>query len=220
MKSVLAAICSILVTATVFAQDPVKVDSSHYRVVLENASVRILRVSVAPNEKSPMHAHPDAMVIPLAASKVRFTLADGKSEDAEMPAESAMYTPAGTHSPTNVGTTRADALVIEFKTPGPGKATIPTSREGMAIKVLGEGPRAIAYRSTAGPTFQEPAGSKHDYDQVVIALGNVSMSLSLDGKPAKTSWSRGETVFIPRGTAHESKNMGGKPVDFIIVAIK
>ena len=90
----------------------------------------------------------------------------------------------------------------------------------MTLKVLAEGPYGMAYRSTAEPTFQEAAGTKHDYDQVVIALGAAQMSLSIDGKPAKTTWARGDAVFVGRGVAHEAKNMGGKPVDFVIVAIK
>jgi quercetin dioxygenase-like cupin family protein len=78
----------------------------------------------------------------------------------------------------------------------------------------------VAYRATADPTFQEPAGTKHDYDQVVVALGPAQISLSIDGKPAKTTWARGDVQFIGRGVPHESKNTGGKPVDFVIVAIR
>src|SRR5262249_35774262 len=113
-----------------------------------------------------------------------------------------------------------DALVIEFKASAPGTAVIPTSRPNMALKVLAEGPRAVAYRTTADPSFKEPAGTKHDYDQIVIALGDSKMSLSVDGKPAKSTWKRGDVQFIGRGVAHESANMTGKPVDFVIVAIK
>jgi quercetin dioxygenase-like cupin family protein len=78
----------------------------------------------------------------------------------------------------------------------------------------------MAYRSTASPTFAEPAGSKHDFDQVVIALGDAELSLSIDGKPAKTKWARGDVQFIGRGVAHEAKNVGGKPGDMVVVAIK
>jgi quercetin dioxygenase-like cupin family protein len=179
-----------------------------------------MRIDYPPGAKSVMHQHPDAIVIPLAASKVRFTMPDGKSQDADMPSESAMYTPAGTHNPANIGTARVDGLLIEFKASAPGKAALPASRPGLAMKVLAEGPRAMAYRTTADPTFHEPPGSKHDYDQVVIALGPAQLSLSVDGKPAKTSWARGDVQFIGRGVAHEAKNAGGKPVDFVIVAIK
>ena len=202
------------------AQDALKTDPAHYKVVLENASVRILRISYAPGAKSIMHSHPDAIVIPLVTSKVRFSLPDGKSQDSDLASESAMYTPAGTHNPANLGTGAIDALLVEFKTAAPGKAALPTSREGMTVKVLAESPRATAYRSTASATFAEPAGSKHDFDQVVIALGPASMSLSIDGKPAKTTWARGDVQFIGRGVAHETKNTGGKPSEMVIVAIK
>ena len=202
------------------AQDPVKVDPAHYKLVFENASVRVLRIGYAPGAKSTMHQHPDSIVIPLAAAKVRFTLPDGKSEDSDLANESAMYSPAGTHNPANIGTGPVDALLVEFKTAAPGKAALPTSRPGMTLNVLAEGPRAMAYRSTASATFAEPAGTRHDFDQVVIALGPAQLSLSIDGKPAKTTWVRGDAQFIGRGVAHEAKNTGGKPVDMVIVAIK
>jgi oxalate decarboxylase/phosphoglucose isomerase-like protein (cupin superfamily) len=210
----------LCLSVAVHAQDPMKVAPANYKLVLENPSVRILRVSVPPGGKSAMHAHPDHIVIPLSASKVRFTLPDGKTQDNDLAAESAMYVPAGSHSPVNVGNVAVDAIVIEFKSPAPGAATLPANREGMAMKVLAEGPRALAYRSTAAPDFKEPPGSKHDYDQVVIALGSAQMSLTLEGQKPKTSWTRGETVFIPRGMGHTSSNASGKPVDFVIVAIK
>ncbi len=210
----------LLWSGIVLAQDPLKVDPSHYTVVLENPSVRVLKVNYAPGAKSTMHQHPDAIVIGLTPSKVRFTTPDGKSQDADMPVESAMYTPSGTHNPANIGAGPVDAILVEFKAAAPGKATLPQSRPGMAVKVLAEGPRAMAYRSTADPTFQEPAGSTHEFDQVVIALGPTQMSLSIDGKPAKTNWARGDVQFIGRGVPHESKNTSGKPVDFVIVAIK
>ncbi|HTM26671.1 MAG TPA: hypothetical protein VL225_15850 [Vicinamibacterales bacterium] len=220
LKAALVCACVALGAAAALAQDPVKVDPAHYKVVMENASVRVLKIDYAPGAKSPMHQHPDAIVIPLAASKVRFTMPDGTTQDSELASESAMYTPAGTHSPSNLGPGRVTALLIEFKGAAPGTATLPSARPGMAMKMLAEGPRAVAYRTTADPTFQEPAGTKHDFDQVVIALGASKMSLAIDGKPAKTTWARGDAQFIGRGVAHEAKNTGGKPVDFVIVAIR
>jgi len=204
----------------VLAQDPVQVAPTNYKVVFENPSVRVLRIDYAPGSKSAMHQHPDSIVIPLAASKVRFSTPDGKFTDSELASDTAMYMPAGTHSPSNTGTGRVDALLVEFKSPSPGKAALPASRPGLTLKVLAEGPRAMAYRTTADPTFHEPAGSKHDYDQVVIALGPSQMFLAIDGKPAKTTWARGDAQFIGRGVAHEAKASAGKTGDMIIVAIK
>ena len=210
----------LLGSGALSAQDPLKADPDHYKVVFENASVRVLRIAYPTGAKSTMHSHPDAIVIPLNNSKVRFTTPDGKSEDRDMANEVAMYTPAATHNPANVGTTPVDGLLIEFKTAKPGTAALPTSRPGMTMKVLAEGPRAMAYRTTADPSFSEPAGSKHDYDQIVVSVAASKMSLAIDGKPPKASWARGDVQFIGRGVPHESKNASGTPVDFIIIAIK
>jgi beta-alanine degradation protein BauB len=215
-----AAALVLLLSPAVVAQDPVQVDAAHYKVLVDNPSVRVLAISYPAGGKSTMHQHPDSIVVPLAESTVRFQTPDGKSTEEHLATETAMYSPAGTHLPTNAGKTPVNAVLVEFKAAAPGTATVPTSREGMTMKVLAEGPRAIAYRTTATPTFQEPAGTTHEYDQVVIALSATKMSLSVDGKPAKTDWKRGDVQFIGRGTPHESKNTTGKPVDFIIVAIK
>ena len=206
-------------SAPAFAQDSVQVAPTHYKVVFENPSVRVLRIDDEPGSKSAMHQHPDAIVVPLAASKVRFATPDGKFTDSELASESAVYMPAGIHSPSNTGAGRVDALLVEFKSPSPGKAALPASRPGLSLKVLAEGPRAMVYRTTADPTFHEPAGSKHDYDQVVIALGPSQMSLAIEGKPAKTTWTRGDAQFIGRGVPHEAK-ASSKSGDMIIVAIK
>ena len=207
-------------TAVLQAQDAVKADPAHYKVLIDNASVRVLEINYAPGGKSVMHEHPDSIVVPLTASQVEFTLPDGKTQSEDMAKDSARYSAAGKHNPKNVGTTPLHAILVEFKGAAPGKATLPANRPGMQLKTLAEGPRGSAYLSTAGADFSEPAGSKHDFDQVVIALGPAQLSLSIDGKPAKTSWARGDAQFIGRGVAHEAKNTGGKPVDMVIVAIK
>lgn len=210
----------LLWAAAASAQDPVKVDAGHYKVILENATVRVLRVDLPVGGKTPTHQHPETLVIPLASSKSRFTAPDGKSQDVDLASESATFMPAGTHSGANIGARPTEAIVIEFKSAAPGKAALPATRPGMAMKLLAEGPRGAAYRATADASFNEPAGAKHDYEQVVIALGPTQVSLAIDGQPAKTTWARGDVQFIGRGVAHETKNAGGKPVDFIIVAIK
>jgi quercetin dioxygenase-like cupin family protein len=207
-------------SSVVLAQDPVKVAAANYKVILENASVRVLNVTYAAGAKSAMHQHPDSIAVSLAPATVRFTTPDGKSEDTEMANESSRYMPAGTHSPANIGKGPFQVILVEFKTAAPGKATLPTARPGMEMKMLAEGPRAMAYRATTAANFAEPAGTTHEFDQVVIALGSGQVSLSIDGKPARTNWARGDAEFIGRGVKHESKNTGGKPLDMILVAIK
>ena len=63
------------------AQDPVKVDPTHYKVEFENKQVRVLRISYGPHEKSVMHGHPATVAVFLREGRARFTFPDGKSEE-------------------------------------------------------------------------------------------------------------------------------------------
>ena len=71
------------------AQDPVKVDPAHYKVLLENASVRVLSINYPVGATSKMHQHPDAIAIMLGNAKVKFATPDGKSAEQEMGNETA-----------------------------------------------------------------------------------------------------------------------------------
>jgi quercetin dioxygenase-like cupin family protein len=220
MKRIGLSVLAALAPLAVAAQDAAKVDPNHYKVLVDNASVRVLRVSVGAGEKSVTHSHPDAVLVPLTSGKARFTLPDGKTQDNDLVDGTATYSAAGTHTPANVGTSKVDAILVEIKTKTATSKGPAASRPGMNTTMLAEGPLAVAHKGSAEPAFHEPAGSTHDFDQVVIALGGADMSVSLDGKPAKTKWQRGDVEFIGRGVKHESKNTGGKPVDFIIVSVK
>jgi quercetin dioxygenase-like cupin family protein len=220
MKSSRLALVLSAVPLAAAAQDAVKVDSGHYKVLIDNPSVRVLKISYSPGSKSPMHSHPDALLVSLQDSKARFTLPDGKTQDMEIGKETAAYMPATTHAPANVGTTPVDAILVEFKAKEPGTASVPTSRPGMDINVLAEGPRAIAFRTMPAPDFHEDPGTTHDYDQVVISMGANDLSLAIDGKPTVTKWQRGTVQFIGRGVKHESKNLSDRPTAFVIVGIK
>ena len=54
------------------AQDPVKVDPTHYKVEFENKQVRVLRISYGPHEKSVMHGHPATVAVFLREGRARF----------------------------------------------------------------------------------------------------------------------------------------------------
>ena len=99
-----------------FAQDAVKVDPQHYKVVSENDQVRILKVHYGPHEKSIMHSHPNTVAVFLTDAKGVFHFADGKSQPFEVKAGDSQYSPADIHLPENTGEQAMDVIVIELKT--------------------------------------------------------------------------------------------------------
>ena len=209
MRAVSLACALVLATASVArAQDPAKVDAGHYKVLIDTARTRVFRVTVGAGEKVPMHEHPDAIMVPLTVPPTR----DGS------PAPTAIFMSAQKHGGDNPGTAPVDFIYVELKGDAAPTAVVPSNRPGITSTRLVEHAKAEAIRATADTGFSEPAGTTHDYDQVIIALSDADLSLSVDGKTTKT-WKRGDVAFIGRNVRHESKN-AGKPANFVIVAIK
>jgi quercetin dioxygenase-like cupin family protein len=98
------------------AQDPVKVDSKHYKVDFENDHVRVLRITYPPGEKSVMHDHPDAMAVFLTDHHIKFTYPDGKTEELRAKAGETRWTKGGKHLPENVGSKKFELILVELKT--------------------------------------------------------------------------------------------------------
>ena len=105
----------VVSAAPAMAQDPVKVDSKHYKVEFENDQVRVLRITYGPHEKSVMHEHPANVAVFLTDGKARFTLPDGKTQDAPVKAGTIQWDGGGRHLPENVGDEPFELIVVELK---------------------------------------------------------------------------------------------------------
>ena len=116
MPRILVSLLFLLILApAALAQDPVKVDATHYKVEFENDQVRVLRIKVGPKEKSIMHQHPNAVAIFLTDVNGKFSFPDGKSEAVSSKAGDARWTPAITHLPENLGDQPFEVILVELK---------------------------------------------------------------------------------------------------------
>lgn len=95
--------------------DPVKVDPKHYKVVIDNDEVRVLRAKYGPHEKSVMHEHPASVAVFMSEGHTKFTLPDGTSQDSSGKAHDAVWADAGKHLPENVSDKPFEVIVIELK---------------------------------------------------------------------------------------------------------
>jgi beta-alanine degradation protein BauB len=116
-RALFLALFVLAVAVPALAQDPTKVDSKHYKVEFENSRVRVLRVKYGPHEKSVMHRHPDAIAIFQNDGRVKFTYPGGKTEERDMKAGQAVFTPAVRHLPENLTDGDMDVILVELKTP-------------------------------------------------------------------------------------------------------
>ena len=106
---------SILAVVVAKAQDPAKVDSAHYKVILNNEYVRVMDVHHKPGEKSPMHLHPNHVVYSFTDSRVKFTSSDGKADIRAVKAGQATWHNPETQAAQNLGKAEEHALDIELK---------------------------------------------------------------------------------------------------------
>jgi hypothetical protein len=95
--------------------DPVRVDSQHYKVEFENEQVRVVRIKYGPVEKSVMHSHPESIAVFLTDAHAKFTYPDGRTEDINANAGSVQHMDAFTHLPENLSNMAFEVIQVELK---------------------------------------------------------------------------------------------------------
>jgi beta-alanine degradation protein BauB len=107
-------LCLYFSTAAL-AQDPIKVEPTHYKLAFENEYVQVVNVHYGPHEKSALHAHPGCVVVVLTAGHLRFTDENGKTQEIfARPGEPRWFQPFK-HKVENLGNTAYNAVYIGIK---------------------------------------------------------------------------------------------------------
>ena len=110
--------CAALLVLPFFAaaaQDPTKVEPTHYKLAFENEYVQVVNVHYGPHEKSSMHAHPGGVVVVLTAGHLRFTDENGKTQEVSAKAGESRWFPPFKHRVENLGATSYNAVYIGIK---------------------------------------------------------------------------------------------------------
>jgi hypothetical protein len=94
--------------------DAVSVAPDTDKVLFENDRVRILEFNASLGNVTEMHSHPDIFAVGIDALKVKFTLENGESMDAELNAGDAMFMDGHSHA-TEVTGGGGKAILVELK---------------------------------------------------------------------------------------------------------
>jgi len=107
------------------AQDVLVAAPAHYKVLVDNADVRVVENTLAPGEKDAMHTHPSGWYYVTKPGTMKVVFADGKTQTWEAKAGEAGWLNAeGPHTSENVGTTTMGFVLVEVKSAA-GR-TVPT----------------------------------------------------------------------------------------------
>jgi quercetin dioxygenase-like cupin family protein len=97
------------------AQDPTKVEPTHYKLAFENEYVQVVNVHYGPHEKSGLHAHMGGVVVVLTTGHLRFTDENGKTQEVFAKPGEPRWFPPFKHKVENLGETAYSAIYIGIK---------------------------------------------------------------------------------------------------------
>jgi hypothetical protein len=87
----------------------------YYKVLWENADIRVVEHLLEPGDREPMHFHPKMIGYFLETSKVRITESNGTSDEPVLTKGTIGEAGPWTHEIENIGSTPLHSLIIEFK---------------------------------------------------------------------------------------------------------
>jgi len=127
----------LVAISTGSAQDPLKVESTHYKLAFENEAVQVVYIHYGPHEKSLLHQHPAGVVVNLTDGHLRFTDQNGTVQEVRAIHGEARWFPAFRHRVENLSNTAYDGVYIAVK----GKANVsqqgaPITGDATADKIL------------------------------------------------------------------------------------
>ena len=223
--SILFIVFALIFSAkTAVAQDPVKVDSKHYKVEVENAWVRVLRINYGPKEKSVMHKHPAGVAVYLTDQNAKFNLPGGKSEVESGKSGEAVWAPAGTHLPENISDKPLGVILVEMKGRQASAKSVtasaddPLKVDSMHYKLEFENEQVRVLRVKVGP--HEKTTMHGHPASVVIFLNDGRVKFSYpDGKTQEAQAKAGQVQW-DNAVKHAGENLGDKPVEVIVVELK
>jgi hypothetical protein len=92
---------------------------NNYRVVFENARVRVLAFRATAGEHWGLHAHPDSVVVSLGNYRVRNVVPGSEPTVRDAKRGDVLWIPARSHTGMNAGSTDMECVLVELKEPSP-----------------------------------------------------------------------------------------------------
>ncbi len=221
MKTIFATVLLLFSAVVLSAQDAVKADPAHHKVLTENEYVRVLKVTLGPGEKTAVHQHPAGAALFLTGGQNRVAPVNGKADETPRKADEVVMLAPTTHTVQNIGKQPMEIIVVELKAaPAGAELTAdPAKVDAKHYKVVAENDRIRVLRATYA------AGDKSVMHQhpalVAVYLAPEKMRMHTpDGKsqdmPAQK---RGDALIAP-ATTHLPENIGNGTADLMLFELK
>jgi len=202
------------------AQDPVQL-SPDYKVEIDNAWVRVLRVKHPPHARIAMHQHPATVAVFLTDIHEKITGADGTVRNLDRKAGEVGFNEANKHAEENLANQPLEAVIIELKPGAPKSPPItldPVKLDPEHHPVVFENDRVRVLRTILPPHVKAPMHEHPHYVVVYLTELHTSMKLG-DGRVVDNPRQPGEIAWRD-ALKHQTEQMGDKTAMEIQVELK
>lgn len=210
---------SVLATGAQTTQTPPGITRTQ---ILENESVMVARLRMAPGARETVHTHPfSAVVVHLDPGEVEMRVGRRRDTARRDRGHVEFIAAEIPHAAANVGTTPFDLVTIALKPDRkPGGTQAPAEApKGITRKPVLDNPQAAATYVTFAPGAREPV-HMHPFDLVVVPLTAARLELLLGPASAVQEYAPGEAIFLPRSVPHSLSSRHPEPFEAISVAVK
>jgi quercetin dioxygenase-like cupin family protein len=220
----MATILGFLAVCGALAQDPVQLRPDNYKVLIDNAQVRVLRATRGGHEKAPMHSHPDYVTIYLTDLNQNITLPGGTVQEVHRKAGATSFSKALTHAEDNISDQPLEVVVVELKPNAPrGTGLVPpeldpVKTDGKYHTVDFENDRVRVLRTVLEPHIKSPMHAHPNY--VVVYLTNLHTKMTLsDGTVNDNKRKKGDVAWRD-AFKHTTENVEDGHAEEIQVELK
>lgn len=190
--------------------------------LVENDTVMMARLSMAPGAREEVHTHPfSAVVVQIGAGDVETRVGTRRGTERRDPGHVDFIAAEMPHAAANAGALSFDVVTVALK-PGRqrGGAQAPSaSPPGITRSQLLDNAEARATRVTFDPGAREAVHS-HPFDMVVVQVTPGRMEVLVGETKDTKEYAAGEVVWLPRDVPHAVSNAGGRPFTVVSIGVK
>ena len=194
--------------------------------LLDNSTVMIARLNMAPGAREQVHTHPfSAVIVQLTPGEVEMRIGTRPETTRKERGTVDFIAAEMPHAAANVGTSGFDIVTVAIKPDRKPAGTQPPAEAppGITRTPVLENPVARVVNVVFAPGSREPVHT-HPYDLVLVQLtpGRMEVMIGAErdaGKSVK-DYAAGEVVFVPRDTPHAFASADKGRVELLSVAIK
>jgi quercetin dioxygenase-like cupin family protein len=194
--------------------------------LLDNPTVMIARLNMAPGAREQVHTHPfSAVIVQLTPGDVEMRIGTRPETTRKERGTVDFIAAEMPHAAANVGGSAFDIVTVAIKPDRKPAGTQPPAEAPPGITrtpVLDNAVTRVV-NVVFAPGSREPVHS-HPYDLVVVQLlpGRMEVMLGAGEDAVKSvkDYAAGEVVFVPRDTPHAFASADNRRVELLSVAVK